>query len=125
MRTFLRSKSREKPRWQLRIQAAFLFSLAFGTGNAFAAYEEGIAHIVVVQSQYMPTLVQFTADTGTTSCPAGKWLTFGSTSAPAAQVEAVFAAVLAGLNTGNKILYGINAGDTTCTILFLYSYATP
>src|SRR5580704_11925298 len=49
---------------------ALLFLAAFASSRAWAAWEEGMAHIVVLQGQYMPNLVSFTADTGTASCPA-------------------------------------------------------
>src|ERR1700723_3212517 len=44
---------------------ALLFLAAFASSRAWAAWEEGMAHIVVLQGQYMPNLVSFTADTGT------------------------------------------------------------
>jgi hypothetical protein len=102
---------------------ALLFLAAFASSRAWAAWEEGMAHIVVLQGQYMPNLVSFTADTGTASCPAGTWLSYGSASTQSTN-QAIYAMVLAALNTGNKVLYFITAGDTTCTVQILYEYGT-
>jgi hypothetical protein len=113
-------------RWQAALYNLFLTLLlivGLNTGVRAQTWEEGPAHVAVMQSQYMPTLVSFTADTGTASCPAGTWLTYNNSNQ--ASVQAVYAMLLAALNTGNKILYFITAGDTTCNVKILYEYPSP
>src|ERR1700677_3155413 len=103
---------------------AFLLFASFAGSKAWAAWDEGMAHVVVLQGQYMPNLVSFEADTGTASCPAGTWLSYGSASTQSSN-QAIYAIVLAALNTGNRVLYFITAGDTSCTVQILYEYGTP
>jgi hypothetical protein len=83
-----------------------------------------MAHVVVIQAQYMPNFAYFTADTGTASCPAGTWLHYGSATTQSSN-QAVYATLLAAINTGNRILYFVTDGDTTCTVQIVYEYGTP
>jgi hypothetical protein len=79
------------------------------------------AHVTIVESSYMPTQVFFQADVGSVSCPAGKWLVWPRS---ADSNKAIFALLLAAINSGNRIQYLINDGDTNCQVQFLYELAS-
>jgi hypothetical protein len=97
--------------------------LGLGSSTAWS-YEQALAHVTMVQSSYMPNVVVFRVDTGTASCPAGTWLLSGST-ATTDNNKAAYSLLLAAINTGYMIEYGINAGDTSCTVVFLYELNGP
>jgi hypothetical protein len=82
------------------------------------ALETAQAHVTQVEATYMPAEITFWVDTGTTSCPTGsliKWIN-GSPD----NVKSVFAMLIAALNSGNRIQYFVNNGDTTCQAQFIY-----
>jgi len=96
-----------------------------GLGSSTAwSYEQALAHVTTVQSSYMPNVVAFRVDAGTASCPAGVWLLSGS-AATTDNNKAAYSLLLAAINSGNLIEYGINAGDTSCTVMFLYELNGP
>jgi hypothetical protein len=99
----------------LRKLSIILFLLAISESTW--AYEVGVAHVTDVQSTYMPTNIQFSVDTGTTSCPAGHWLTWANANID--NNKATYATLLAAIVSGSQILYYINVGDTSCTVVFL------
>lgn len=106
-----------------RLGGAMLCIVGLGSSTAWS-YEQALAHVTMVQSSYMPNVVAFRVDTGTASCPAGAWLLSGS-AATTDNNKATYAMLLAAINTGNLVEYGINAGDTSCTVVFLYELNGP
>ena len=88
-----------------------------------AAVCDGAAYADVdcaaVPANYMPTQVFFQADIGSTSCLSGSWLRWANATVDGN--KAVFSLLLAAVNSGNRIRYFINNGDTTCQVQFLYA----
>lgn len=81
------------------------------------AYEAAYARVILVQSTYMPTNIQFEVDNGTPSCPAKSWLTWSNANTD--NNKATYATLLTAIASGNQILYYINDGDTSCKVVFL------
>jgi hypothetical protein len=83
------------------------------------ALESAQAHVTAVEATYMPAEITFWVDTGNTSCPAGttvKWI-----NANVDNAKSAFAVLIAAVNSGNRIQYFINNGDTNCQVQFLYA----
>jgi hypothetical protein len=95
--------------------ALILFLLAMSEGTW--AYEAAVAHVTDLQSTYMPGNVQFQVDVGTASCPAGHWLTWANANTDNNKVT--YATLLAAITSGSHILFQINDGDTSCTVVFM------
>ena len=86
------------------------------------ALESAQARVTFVEATYMPTQVLLQVDTGTASCPAGKWLSWVNGNAD--NVKAAFGLLIAAVNSGNRVQYFINTGDTNCQVQFLYAVAS-
>ena len=95
---------------------------ALGVSPVTWALESAQARVTCVEATYMPTQVLLQVDTGTASCPAGKWLTWVNGNAD--NVKAVFGLLIAAVNSGNRVQYFINNGDTNCQVQFLYAVAS-
>jgi len=95
---------------------------ALGVSPVTWALESAQARVTFVEATYMPTQVLLQVDTGTASCPAGKWLTWVNGNAD--NVKAVFGLLIAAVNSGNRVQYFINNGDTNCQVQFLYAVAS-
>lgn len=93
------------------------FALLMTAAFPCLAFEEAYARVILVQSSYMPTNIQFEVDTGTPSCPAKSWLTWSNASID--NNKATYATLLTAIATGSQILYYINDGDTTCKVAYL------
>jgi len=100
-------------------QIAFAIA-AIGLAQVSRAYEVVQARVTIVEGSYMPSQVFFQADIGSTSCPANTWLRWFN-SANVDSNKAIFGLLLAAVNSGNRIQYFINNGDTTCQVQFLYA----
>jgi hypothetical protein len=95
--------------------------ISFGMASVTWALESAQAHVTQVETTYMPAEITFWADIGTTSCPAGtvlKWI-----NANVDNTKSAFALLIAAINSGNRIQYFINNGDTNCQVQFLYELA--
>jgi hypothetical protein len=104
--------------------SATLNKIAFSTvaialAPASWALETVVAHVTIVETTYMPAQIGFQVDIGSTSCPAGTWLKW--INANPDNVKSAFALLLAATNSGNRIQYFINNGDTNCQVQFLYA----
>jgi hypothetical protein len=98
-----------------------LATLAMTLAPSAWAYEVVQSHVTIVESSYMPTQVFFQVDIGSPSCPAGTWLRWANATVDGN--KAVFSLLLAAVNSGNRIQYFVNDGDTTCQVQFLYAIA--
>lgn len=92
--------------------------------HAALAYDwEVVAHLTEVEGSYVPNEVTIMIDQTAGACAARAWLTYsGNPSANnlTANVQAVYAGLLAALQTGSRIdIYGSNAGCTTEYVHFL------
>jgi hypothetical protein len=97
------------------ICAAALALLACGSAQAL---EIITGKVTVVEGSYMPNSVYFVLDTGTTACPAGKWLLWKN--ADKDSNKAVFAGLLAAANTGKSVRFHYADGDTNCLGSFIH-----
>jgi hypothetical protein len=70
----------------------------------------------------MPTSITFRVDAGTASCPVGTLLIW--INANIDNNKSAFALLIAATNSGNRIQYFINNGDTSCQVQFLYAIAS-
>jgi hypothetical protein len=86
------------------------------TGNSWA-FEQVAARITLVQSTYMPATIAFKADTGTPSCPAGQWLLWSNPNID--NNKATYALLLMALTAEKQVIYGVNNGDTGCTVAYV------
>jgi len=105
--------------WAYR-SAIALFLVALP--HAALAYDwEVTAHLTEVEGSYVPAEVTIMVDQSAGTCTAGGWLTFSGNSSSnnlPANVQAVYAGLLAALETGSRIdIYGSNAG---CTIQYIH-----
>ena|ERR1700732_647900 len=106
---------------------AILKKIAFAaTALALApaswALETAQGHVTIVESSYMPASVAFQVDVGSPSCPLGTWLTWSNANVD--NVKSTFALLMAAINSGNRIQYYINNGDTTCQPQFLHALSS-
>jgi hypothetical protein len=95
---------------------------ALGVAQMSWALETVQAHVTAVETAYMPGSISFIVDTGSASCPAGTWLRW--INANPDNVKSAFALLIAATNSGNRIQYFINNGDTNCQVQFLYALAS-
>jgi hypothetical protein len=96
--------------------------IALALAPASWALETAQAHLTIVETTYMPAQIGFQVDTGTARCPAGTWLKW--INANVDNVKSAFALLSAATNTGSRIQYFINNGDTTCQVQFLYALSS-
>jgi hypothetical protein len=99
-----------------------LATVAMALAPSAWAYEMVQSHVTIVESSQMPTQVFFQVDIGSTSCPAGTWLRWAN--ATTDSNKAIFSLLLSAVNSGNRIQYFVNNGDTTCQVQFLYALAS-
>jgi hypothetical protein len=104
------------------LKKIILTTAVLGVAPMCWAYEVVQAHGTAVETTYMPTAATFTVDIGTASCPAGGWLTWNNASTD--NNKSAFALLIAAINSGNRIQYFINNGDTTCKVQFFYALAS-
>jgi hypothetical protein len=97
-------------------------AMAFMLAPAAWASETAQAHVAVVESTYMPASITFQVDMGSPNCPAGAWLSWNNGNQ--SNVMSAFALLIAASNSGNRIQYFVNNGDTTCQVQFLYALAS-
>jgi len=95
---------------------------ALSVAPTAGALETAQAHVTIVQTSAMPNQVTFMVDTGTTSCPVGSWLAWANANLD--NNKAAFALLVAAVNSGSRIQYFINNGDTNCQVQFLYAVAS-
>jgi len=86
--------------------------------QAASALEVIIGHVVSVEATYMPGIIPFRMDAGSTSCPAGRWIYWQK--ADTSNNKIVYATLLQALATGKKIEFYVNDGDTGCFGQYLY-----
>ena len=110
---------RERPAMFKRIALA---TAALALAPAAWALESAQAHVTIVESTYMPGSITFQVDIGTPSCPAGAWLTWSNANVD--NVKSAFALLIAATNSGNRVGYFINNGDTTCAVQFLHALSS-
>ena len=82
------------------------------------ALEVITARVVFVEPTYMPSVVTFTLDSGSASCPAGKLLTWQKSDPD--NNKAIFAVLLLSLSNGKRVRMHVNDGDITCQGQFLH-----
>jgi hypothetical protein len=99
-----------------------LATVAMALAPASWALETVQAHVTIVETTYMPAQIGFQVDIGSTSCPAGTWLKW--INANVDNTKSAFALLIAATNSGNRIQYFVNNGDTTCQVQFLYALAS-
>jgi hypothetical protein len=79
-------------------------------------------HVTIVEPTYLPGKVDFMMDAGDPTnpaiCPAGTWLWWANANND--NNAAVYAMVITAVTTGQKIQFFINAGDTTCTGVYIH-----
>ena len=97
-------------------------TVALATAPAAWALESAQAHVTIIESTYMPGSVTFQVDVGTASCPAGTWLTWSNANVD--NVKSAFALLIAASNSGNRVGYYVNNGDTTCLVQFVHALAS-
>lgn len=105
----------------MAIRILLLILLSSFSASAFAL-DSFIGHVTVVESTYMPTLIQFQLDAGSTTCPAGTWLKWSNANLD--NNKAAFALLLAASATGQNLHLFINTGDMTCAVQFVHIFAT-
>ncbi|WP_020405337.1 hypothetical protein [Hahella ganghwensis] len=93
--------------------AAALFSLPMLSN----ALEEITGKVTLVESSYMPGRVTFAMDKGSSSCPAGGWMTWKKDSE---NNKAVHATLMAALMSGKKIRLYVGDGDTSCNGMHIH-----
>jgi hypothetical protein len=99
------------------------FAMALlGVTPASWAYEVVQAHVTVVEATQMPSQIFFIVDIGSASCPAGTWLRW--INANVDNAKSVFALLIAAVNSGTRVQYYINNGDTNCQVQFIYALAS-
>lgn len=81
------------------------------------ALESFSGKIVRIEATYMPNNIQFTLDSGNSSCPAGKTIVWQK---EPENNKVIYATVMAALISGTKVLVYINNGDTSCLGQFIY-----
>jgi hypothetical protein len=100
----------------------FLVLTILSSVRAFAL-DSWVGHVTIVEASYMPTLVQFQTDSGSTTCPANSWLKWSNANVD--NNKSVFALLLAASASGQSVHLYTNAGDTTCTVQFVHIWAAP
>lgn len=83
-----------------------------------AAQEHVTARVTIVEPTYMPGAVSFMLSAGTATCPSGVWLRWAK---DAENNKAVYATLLAALNSGKSVNFYHAVGDKTCTGQFLHA----
>lgn len=86
-----------------------------------AAQEHVTARVTVVEPTYMPGAVSFMLSGGTATCPSGTWLRWAK---DIENNKAVYATLLAALNSGKAVTFYHPAGDKTCTGQFFHAHGT-
>jgi hypothetical protein len=85
--------------------------LAIVCGSS-SALEEIKGHVTYLETTYLPSLVVFTLDSGSTSCPTGTSLKWQKTDQ--SNNKAVYATLMLASATGRTVRMYVNDGDTTC-----------
>lgn len=105
--------------WAYRL--AIALPLMAMTHAALASDWEVTAHLTEVEGSYVPREVTIMIDQSAGACTAGAWLTYAGNASSndlTANVQAVYAGLLAAIQTGSRIqIDGSNAG---CTIEFVH-----
>jgi hypothetical protein len=95
------------------VGAVFVFACTSGM-----AMEQIIGKVTYVEPTYLPAIVQFTIDSGSTSCPVGQYLKWQKSDQ--SNNKAVYGTLLLALTTGKRVRLYVNDGDTTCTGQYLH-----
>jgi hypothetical protein len=104
------------------LKAIVFATIAPAIAPASWALETAQAHVTIVETTYMPAQITLQVDTGTASCPAGTWLKWINSNVD--NVKSAFSLLIAAANSGSRIQYFINSGDTTCQVQFLYALSS-
>ena len=86
--------------------------------NATYAMEGATGHVTYLEPTYLPAIVSFTMDSGSTSCPTGQYLKWQK--ADQSNNRAAYATLMLALSTGKRVRFYVNDGDTTCVVQFLH-----
>lgn len=97
--------------WGVAVAALLLPAFAY-------ALETTVGYVTIVQPTYMPATVSFQLDAGTTSCPAGAWLSWQN--ADTSNNRAVLATLLTAQVTRQRVRIYFNDGDTACKGVFMH-----
>jgi len=100
------------------MKRTYIFLALCLVGTNTMALEEMAGRITYVEPTYLPALIQFTLDTGSASCPAGKYLKWQKSDQM--NNRAVYATLLLAIATGKRIRIYVNDGDTTCSGQYLH-----
>lgn len=92
-------------------------SLAFSCCATYGS-EIVVGRVTLLEPTYLPTRVVFMMDTGSSSCPAGNYLTWQN--ADQNNNKATYATLMLALSMGKKVRLYVNDGDTTCIGRFLH-----
>lgn len=97
----------------LRIASPWLVCsfVAFVAPSALA-YQTIEGHVTLLEPTYLPTVIAFSMDAGSSVCPAGGWLRWSKSSTD--NNKAVYATLLSAFTTGKRVRFYINDGDTNC-----------
>jgi hypothetical protein len=99
------------------IYAAALALLACGSAQAV---ESIVGKVKTLEASYMPTFITFTLDTGSTVCPANKWLVWKNVDKD--NNKAVYASLLAAMTTGKSVRFHYADGDTNCNGTYIHFF---
>jgi len=92
-----------------KLYAGTLLAIVCGSSNALEAI---VGHVTYLEPTYLPSLVQFTLDSGSASCSAGTYLKWQK--ADQSNNKAVYATLMLASATGRTVRLYVNDGDTTC-----------
>lgn len=95
----------------MKINFCLAMALVFVAKNA-SALEQIKGKVTLLEPSYLPGVITFRMDTGSTSCPAGKWLKWQKSEPE--NNKAVYSTLMAALMADKTIRFYINDGDTNC-----------
>ena len=100
------------------ISIGMVMAAAFAPAHAL---ESLAGRVTLVETTYMPAVIQFQMDAGSGTCPAGSWLKWQK--ADLANNKATYAALVVAAATGRRVTFLMNDGDANCVGQFLYLLA--
>ena len=95
----------------------FVFFIICSFSNAQAITAINGAKVTLVEGTYMPDLVSFQLDVGSTTCPAGTNMVWQKT---VENNKAIYTLLITALTGGRKINFYINDGDASCKGQFIH-----
>ena len=73
--------------------------------------------VVTLEASYMPDVIKFKLDVGSTTCPEGGWLSWKNNSE---NNKVVYSMLMTSLVAGKNIRFYINDNDTSCTGKYIH-----